>query len=590
MLGCCKMSGGPPDEKRVGDATLQRIDDLAAGWSLPKRVRREGGEGTPPAGEGRPEGEKPETKTDSKAAGSGSGGEKTRGSKKKKTREKTRARGKERGKTSATGKRGAGDAPVPPLMRALRGTEQPPEGRLTIQAEDGDRAATEVSDRATTRAMSERVATAVSDRATTRAVEPLDLNASDHAATLIYGERGATEFDESPTIEANRADLIQATRVERESDATVLEAPGSGAYAGARADAVRMTGSTTAILRLPPTLPRRRGPHGDALYVFTAIIGVARANRELAAIDRKLEAEKQSRTRRLADLARLALADSDLDSETLNRGRDEIMDLEDKRSRRAGAVAAADAAIAGLERAREDDQKERAQDQDALRREMAELQEKLEPLQRRARATRRRGFRLQEALRGLDRKVARAEARLSRLGGDKKAAAEAHIAALRAERKAMADERPLLAAELDELEPAIAGLVASGADARARAARMVKDERVAVERTAEKVAAVRARRVVEERAEAELDEAQEEALAVLGERLAVERPPELGPRLRGIEEHEVAIATLERRHLELTELVRALDRWALARGVLWLLALTVAVAAALVWSYALRVP
>jgi hypothetical protein len=584
------MSGGPPDEKRVGDATLQRIDDLAAGWSLPKRVaRREPGEGTPPAAEGRPEGGKAESKTDTKAVGSGAGGgEKTRGTKKKKPREKTRARGKERGKTSAASKRG--DAPVPPLMRALRGTEQPPEGRFTVQPEEDDRAATEVSDRATTRAMSERVATVVSDRATTRAAEPLDLNASDHAATLIYGDRAATEFDESPTIEANREDLIQATKIERESDATVLEAPGSGTYASARADAVRMIGSTTAILRLPPTLPRHRGPHGDLLYVFTAIFGVARANREIASIDRKLEAEKQSRTRRLADLARLALADSDLESETLNRGRDEIMDLEDRRSRRAGAVAAADAAIAGLERAREDDNKERVQAQDALRREMAAMQEKLEPLQRRARATRRRGFRLQEALRALDRKVARAEAKLSRLSDDKKATAEAHIAALRAERKAMADERPVLAAELDELEPAIADLVASGADARARAARMDKEESVAVVRTAEKVAAVRARRVVEERAEEELDEAQEEALAVLGERLAVERPPELGPRLRGIEEHEVAIATLERRQMELTELVRALDRWALARGVLWLLALTVAVAAALVWSYALRAP
>jgi hypothetical protein len=119
---------------------------------------------------------------------------------------------------------------------------------------------------------------------------------------------------------------------------------------------------------------------------------------------------------------------------------------------------------------------------------------------------------------------------------------------------------------------------------------MEKDERDAVVRTAEMVAAVRARRVVDERAEAELDQAQEEALAALGERLADERPPELGQRLRGIEENEVAVATLERRHLELTELVRALDRWALARGVLWILALTVAVAAALVWSYALRAP
>jgi hypothetical protein len=141
-----------------------------------------------------------------------------------------------------------------------------------------------------------------------------------------------------------------------------------------------------------------------------------------------------------------------------------------------------------------------------------------------------------------------------------------------------------------ELEPAIASLVAARSDARIRMARIEKEERVALVRLAEKVTAVKARRVVDERAEAELAQAQEEALSALGERLGVERPAELGTRLRGIEEHEVAIATLDRRQLELTELVRGVDRWALARGVVWLLAFAVAVAAALVWSLALQTP
>ena len=48
------MSGGSPDDKRVGDATLQRIDDLAAGWNVPKRARRadEAQDGEPSAGPG----------------------------------------------------------------------------------------------------------------------------------------------------------------------------------------------------------------------------------------------------------------------------------------------------------------------------------------------------------------------------------------------------------------------------------------------------------------------------------------------------------------------------------------------------------
>ncbi len=596
------MAGGSPDDKRVGDATLQRIDDLASGWSVPRRARRE--EETPPA-------EADERPPQAQAGGSGAtGGEKTKGVKKKKPpdqrnivrhkapREKTKARGKERGKTAAASKRSPAESSLPPFPRSLRGTEQPPEGRPVARTEpDDDRAATQVSDRATTRAVSPsaRIVTEMFDRAATRAMPergdteaPEGAAALDNAATLIYGERPGTEIDHPELGPSDGTGLVVEARSGRGVDETVLEPPGSGAYAVARADAARMAGNTTAVLRLPPTLPRRRGPLGDALYIFTALFGVARANRELSAAARKLESEKQARGRRLADLARLAVADSELESETVVRGREEIIELEDQRSRRAGAVAAADAEVAALERERQDDKERRAQELDALRRELVEMDEKLEPLQRRVRSTRRRGFRLKETLGDLDRRLARAEKKLGRLAEEHKAAAEAHLASLRAERQAMADEQPPLAAELDELDPAIAGLIASRADARERVARGEKEERDALVRTAEKVAAVRARRIVEERAEAELTHAQEEALAALGERLADERPDELRQPLRSIEEHEVAIATLDRRHIELTELVRGVDRWALARGVLWLLALAVGVAAALVWSYALR--
>jgi hypothetical protein len=153
-----------------------------------------------------------------------------------------------------------------------------------------------------------------------------------------------------------------------------------------------------------------------------------------------------------------------------------------------------------------------------------------------------------------------------------------------AERRSLAQEEPLVAAEIDDLEPAIAKLIAACGEARVKAARLEKEQGEAVARTAEKVAAARAQRVVDERAEAELAQAQEDALRALGERLGVERPPELAARLRGIEEHEVVIATLERRHLELTELLRAVDRFALVRGVVLLLAILVGLAALLVWT------
>ncbi|HTE51670.1 MAG TPA: hypothetical protein VK698_12540 [Kofleriaceae bacterium] len=407
----------------------------------------------------------------------------------------------------------------------------------------------------------------------------------DHAATAILGappERDDPTAPSSSATDADQAPAIEASSP-RDTEETMLQPPGSGVYTLPGPLEARK-GSATAVLRLPPTLPRRRGALGDLLYLYTAAVGSGRARRELTAAGRKLDAEKQARGRRLADLARLALADTALDDDVITAGREEVMDLEDRRSRCAGAAAGADAEISALEREREDEQKANGLARQVLRRTGTETDEKLEPLQRLLQAARRRAMRLQASLVDLDRRLTRLDERLTDMTADQRATADANLASLRAEREAMAREVPEAAEEIDDLEPAIASLVAARADGRAAEARIEERERDGVARTAEKIAAVSARRVVDERAEAELAQDQEDALRALGERLAVDRPAELTSRLRGIDEHEVAIATLERRHLELSELVRSVDRWALVRGFLWLTVIAFGLATALVWS------
>lgn len=159
---------------------------------------------------------------------------------------------------------------------------------------------------------------------------------------------------------------------------------------------------------------------------------------------------------------------------------------------------------------------------------------------------------------------------------------------MRAEREEFAREEPAIASELDDLEPAIASLGSARGDARARATRLESAEQAAVVRTAEKLTAARARKAVEERARGELEREQEEALRGLGEKLNVERPLDLLQRLKPIEEHEVAIATLERRRVELGELVAGVDRWAFARGLLWIALVLGAIAGAILWVFVLR--
>ena len=366
----------------------------------------------------------------------------------------------------------------------------------------------------------------------------------------------------------------------------MLSAPGSARSTPSPVPAAGRRGNTTGSVRALPTLPRRTGVLGDVVYVYTATAGVTGARRELAAIEIKLLSEKEARDRRLVELARHAIGDSSVVSSSLDTGREHLVDLEDQRSRRAGQVAASDEAMAQNQREREDEQSRHKKRKAALARQIDEMTEKLEPLERKALATRRKATRLTDHLAELDRRLTREEARLIAARSESKADAaevEALIASLRAERESVAEEEPVMAAELDDLEPMIASLSAQRSDAEAEVARLEQAEVDAAVRTEEIATALRARRAVEQRAEADLARRQDEALRALGERLNVERSAALIPRLRPIEEHEVAIATLERRRVELSELVKGVDRWALVRGVLWQLLLVAALGAVVVW-------
>jgi hypothetical protein len=414
---------------------------------------------------------------------------------------------------------------------------------------------------------------------------------------FIAASREASDPEPSePRIELPVSEVlyaIEASQGRSDDEATLMSAPSAPSTpgqvishpgGGAGSERGRKVPNTTGTLRLPVQLPRRRGVLGDIGYAFTAPVRVASSRRELATLERKLVGEQSERERRLIELAREALDDGDLRSATLDRGRDEILEIEEKRSRRAGAVAASDQEIAGLERERAEQREAHLRENHRLRRDIAAAEEQLEPLERRAQAARRRAQKMKDSLDELDRRIAREDGVLGGTPAGDRAEVEANLASMMADRESIADEEPALAGELDELELAIATMSASLGEARARAGKLEKDEAAAIERSAEMITAVRARRTVEGRAEADLACEKEEALLALGERLNVERPPELLLRFAPIELEEVSIATRERRRVELAELVKGVDRSALARGVLWLaLAGGLLGAALLVW-------
>jgi predicted nucleic acid-binding Zn-ribbon protein len=352
-------------------------------------------------------------------------------------------------------------------------------------------------------------------------------------------------------------------RIERDDDATTIEPPQTFAHAT----------PTHGAVREPPSLPRTRGLAGDLGYVFTVISGVRRAKRELLEAEDQITTLKAERASRLAELGRAAVSDDRFDQTAIRSSRDLLTDIEDRRSRHAGAAAAADAELDAIERSRQSQLNKLADAVADAEAGVQRLDGLIGPLERESAAVRKRAAQVKETLSSIDSRIAAARASLVSVKGPEKDAAgvEAELASLRADRASVSRDEPAIAAELDALLPRIANLESQRADAQARITAARTADAEARMRAEEQVTAVQARRRVENRAAADARTASERALVELGERLYVERPDDLTIKLGAVDKQDVSIATSQRRAIELRELLGSVDRAALARGIaLWL--------------------
>ncbi len=382
-----------------------------------------------------------------------------------------------------------------------------------------------------------------------------------------------------PTPPARPANVaVEAAAPGRDDDATTVEPP-------PRTDTPSASAHVVAGLRDAPVLRRRPGVLGQFTYVFTVWAGVRRARRELATVDAELRAQKTARAERLAELGRAAVGDDRFDQTSVRASRDNLADIEERRSRHAGASAASDAELEAIDRERDREERRLETEIEGAEQERTRLDGELAPLERTASATRKRGAELKATLAAIEVKVAAAKASLVSVKGPKldRAGVEAELATLHADRQAVSRDEPAIVAALDDLLPQIASRKAARADAE----KVIADARVGQERAraraADEVAAVQARRKVEERAVADAQTDRDRALVDLGERLYTDRPRDLTRKVDAVEQRDVAIATAERRAIELRELIASVERGALVRSILlWLLVLG-AIAAAVIF-------
>ena len=326
-------------------------------------------------------------------------------------------------------------------------------------------------------------------------------------------------------------------------------------------------------------LPTRPGVWGDVRYLFTVAVGVLRVRRERKAQRATLRREKADRRARVLSLARTAVADPDIEITAVKAAREEVAKIEDDRAQKAGAAAAAEAAVTKLTRERHDAAESARGQIEKLDTELVEVLRKLEPLDvREVELVGQRDALIAnlEEVRG---KIETERKKLERCATSDRPAIEAGIAALRADEDAVAHDQPAVEAALTELMPGLELLRDQRDRLQKELTRVKASDAEDAARTAESVDTLTAEQRDREQAAQARDNLRDATLYELGEALCHERPPALEPLLKHIDHHDAAIGTFERRLFELEAVMDAIDRWKLVRGLLLLLVPVMGVAA-----------
>jgi hypothetical protein len=354
-----------------------------------------------------------------------------------------------------------------------------------------------------------------------------------------------------------------------------------------RIEHVRSKRQTGGTLRASAALRRKRGLWGDVRYVSTAVFGVRRSKRELVELEHRQGLRQTSRRRHLVTLGRTAAVMDNFDHPSLGKSREQLASIEDERSKHAGAVAASDAELERVRRDRDNSAKQFAIAMSEADAEIAELAKKLEPVEKEASAARKRASDLRDELRRIEKQIADADASLVSTRSDKldKAGVQADIATYRANKVAVLRDEPIIAAELDGLNPRIAAMEATRSGLEKKKADLDKAEQEDQRRTLELLEAIGAKRKVVERAAADAETARDNALFELGEQLYVDRPSILTAQLSPIDQIDLEIGEGERRSMELREILSNIDKAKLARG-LAMIILAIGAAASLAYLIA----
>ncbi len=347
---------------------------------------------------------------------------------------------------------------------------------------------------------------------------------------------------------------------------------------------IAASGNASGTVRLPDSIPRRSGVVGDVAYVFRVLAKRRSSAIELAKIADEIVNLKEARAGELLQVARKAIGDDRNDQTLVGRAREDLLKIEEKRSLHAGRVAAAEEKMAALSRHRSDKAVRRTEEAEGLDKEVEKINASLEPLQTRVNSARKRAGELRKHLKAIDDKIRGAESSLvSVTGPADKAAVHANIASMRAERDTVAADEPLMAAEIDDLDPKISSLISTRSGLYDKISTLDQERDLDEKRVVEKEVAVQASKAVESRAMDDQASKRQDALLELGEALHNKPVEASTPRASVVEKQDLDIGILERRRLELKELRNSVETFPIIMGIMWMLLLAASITAAVIF-------
>jgi hypothetical protein len=332
-------------------------------------------------------------------------------------------------------------------------------------------------------------------------------------------------------------------------------------------------------------LPRRQGVLGDLRYLFTALIGVVKARKQIRDLREKLEVEREARKGLVRLMARELLDSRAVDVEAVREARALLDEVETERARHAAEVVATTAEIAALEEDGEAESLAADAEIGRIAGAIAELDQEIEELEHVVAGLHRQLNATRVETRRLERRIARLDKRLDSDSAEEVAKIQAELAAVRAMHETALAAQPRMEAELQALLPRIEALQARQTEREVELAAAQERVQAIEEQSAQRVTAAQARKEAAARALAATADEVLELVGGLGDRLCLERPESPAPgmaRMAMIDACDSATADFERQILERTERLRRIDKAAIARGALLAVALSAAMAA-LIW-------